>query len=158
VKYSLSEEAQLIWGAKSETITRATLYHYPVLPSVYESAREKLAVDVNPFSHDTGLKYDVAKATDQSIVVPRLVRAACGENHVALQDAWKAVIDAGMPEEALRELTQPPFDEARFAEYAKQLAALDSDEARVIVAEWSKLFAEKCAKALSIAKQKSARQ
>lgn len=151
VRFLLSEPGQVLFGVSAENRRSygATLYHYPIDPQMYEKYADKLAMRENPIKTDFGLKLDFGKLGQQDGIVKPLVAAACGENHVLLQRAWKAVIDAGMPAAAVAELTRPPFDEATALELGRKLQAADRDEAEKMIAEWSADFRARYERVLS---------
>jgi hypothetical protein len=103
----------------------------------------------NPMKMDFGLKLDVDKTRQQDSIVKPLVTAACGENHVLLQRAWKAVIDAGMPAEAVAVLTKPPFNERTAFELGAKYEAADREVADKMLADWSADFRSRYEKVLS---------
>lgn len=141
VKFCLSEKAQMLWGAK--VADKTPLFHYPILPSVYESSAVDLAVKDNPFKVEFGLKYDVERGIRQANVLTPMIQAATGDNHVLLQRAWQAVVAAGSPEDALAELTAPPLGEDdAFAWGATYVDADEAEQAR-LRAELAAGFAER---------------
>ncbi|MCK4340757.1 MAG: extracellular solute-binding protein [Phycisphaerae bacterium] len=156
VRYVLSEEGQALWGVIREH--RApygeTLYHYPIAPSVYEKYADHLAVAQNPLQVEFGLQVDPDQTTRWGSLLKPLVRAVCDEgNHVRLQQAWRAVIDAHLPPEALAELTAPPFDEQATPELSARFQAADTPELRQQVDEWTALFSRKYAQILEMSKR-----
>lgn len=150
VRYCLSDEGQLLWCSPTNIGgSEFRLYHYPINPAVYTKHADKLEVDRNPFETQYGIQYDVEKAAGYASVVTPMVQAACGENHVLLQRAWRALIDAGMPADALKELTAPPVDDATALKLSGEFeSAADGGDA--VRAEWSKAFAEKYRKVLAM--------
>ena len=86
------------------------------------------------------------------MAVAPLVAAACGgENHLLLQLVWAAVIQAGMPADALAELTAPPCDEQAAYEVGQAFAA-DPGQDLPQVAEWNTQFREKYQRVLEMLK------
>jgi ABC-type Fe3+ transport system substrate-binding protein len=148
VRFCLSEPAQRLWGGR--TPGEATLFHYPIDPAIYTKYAGELSVAEDPFQTDFGVRYDLDRAGQHARIVPALVSAACRGNHVRLQQAWQAVIEAGLPAAALRELTEPICDEATAIEWGQRLAAADSDESARLQAGWSKAFAEKYDRVLKL--------
>lgn len=151
VRFLLSDDGQMLWGIRPAEGQGTPLYHYPVNPLIYTKLGVDCALPENPFKTDFGLKYDLQKAVQQTRILPPLVHAACGDNHVALQKAWKAVIDAGLPPAAVTELIAPPFDEQTAFELGQEYAAAAPAEAKKMLAEWSATFAAKYRKALELA-------
>jgi len=142
LRYCLSESGQVVWSVKSSARSSngPTLYHYPLSPQVYADYAEDLSVAENPLETDFGLHIDLDQAKQQSAILVPLVQAACGENHVLLQRTWKAVIEAGLPAEALGALIAPPFDEATAYQLGEKYQAADSLQARAMKKEWSAMF------------------
>ncbi len=148
IRYVLSEEGQALWGVHREHRSPhgTTLYHYPILPAVYEKQADHLAVDHNPVAEPFGMEVDPERTAQLGHLVKALVDAACGaENHIRLQQLWRRIIDAGMPAEALAALTAPPFDAVQALEHSETVADLDSPEAQALIAEWRQAFADKYA-------------
>ncbi len=155
VRYLMSEEGLALWAVTQDNrrVPGETLYHYPIDPKIYEKHADHLSVKLNPFTTKLGLTMDPETTAGQRLLLNALLPAAAGDNHVALQQAWCAVIDAGMPEDALAELTSPLFDEATAMEVAEELAGAAPDEIAALQAEWAQRFAQKYAKALEMAQQ-----
>ena len=140
VRYVLSEEGQSLWAVRrdSGTTSGATLYHYPILPAVYEKYADRLAMPRNPLREDFGMKLDAESAAWHGALLGPVVQAACRNgNHVRLQQAWRAVIDAGLPAESLTKLTAPPLDEAGAREAATRLQKGAAGDADGLLAEWT---------------------
>ena len=154
LRYCLSSEGQQVWGAKAEEGSNFghTLYHYPIDPRIYESTGDKLAVPQNPFQSDFGVRVQVDKSQQQLDILVPLVRAACGENHVLLQQAWEAVVNSGMKPAALAELTAPPFDEETAYKLGAQYRTATPEDAQKLLNEWSAAFRARYARAIEKAK------
>jgi ABC-type Fe3+ transport system substrate-binding protein len=155
VHFCLSEEGQALWGVAAEhrSTYGETLYHYPLDPRVYETYAGKLAVSENPLQTDFGLQVDLERARRQVAILTPLVRAACGENHVPLQQAWAAVAEAGMPAAALAELTSLPFDEDTAYELGQKYEQAAPEQARQMLAEWSQMFRAKYERVRELVKE-----
>ena len=117
---------------------------------MYEKFAGRLAVSDNPFQHTTDFKIDMGLEQKQARIIGPLLLAACGEsdNHILLQRAWKAVIDAGLPADALAELTRPPFDEE--TAYDLGLKYETSDESYGLAVDWASAFRKKYEKVLQM--------
>lgn len=141
VRYVLSEEGQALWGVTSENrpTPAPTLYHYPILPAVYEKYAGKLSVSENPLTTDFGLRLDAGGAKYQALVAP-LAQAVTGENHILLQNVWGAAIQAGLPPASVTELAAPLVEEAVAAERAAKLVGASPDEIRKLGTEWAASF------------------
>lgn len=140
VRFCLSEVGQQLWAVTPES--GDPLFHYPVLPSIYEKFADSLAISENPIASDPGIRFDLEAAARHAALLPPLVAAICRDHHVDLQQTWAAVVAAGMPPAALAELTGAPFNEAAARELADRLrndpAAADS-----LAANWSREFAQR---------------
>ena len=154
VRFCLSEEAQVLWGVKAEARQGFgdTLYHYPILPKIYEAYAGKLAVTENPFTKQPDMTLDLDLAARQAQIVAPLLRDACRENHVLLQQCWKRLVEAGLPEAPLAELTAPPFADERAAYEAGARYAAGGAAADALSAEWAGLFRARYEKVLSTLK------
>jgi iron(III) transport system substrate-binding protein len=150
LEYCLSDEGQKLWGFRAEARQgyRDTLYRYPVRPAIYEKYGDELALHDNPLTEKTDFKLDVPAAQEQSQILAPLLLAACGDNHILLQECWKRIIDAGLPAEAVAELTRVPFDEKTAYELGETITA-GGPEAEALQKEWSAAFRAKYEKILS---------
>ncbi len=144
VRFCFSEKGQLLWCARADALEYSsdTLYHYPIDPTVYEKFADKLAVKENPFETDFGLHLDLAKAEAQAGALLVLVEAATGKNHIALQNTWMKIIDAGMNPEQVQMLCAPPLPEEQMLDLGRQYLAADQNAAAAMVEEWSAKFSE----------------
>ncbi len=152
VRFCLSEEGQKLWGATvPEGSQRFPLYHYPIDPKLYHKP-EQLSVPENPYETSFGIRYDLERAMLQAPALTTLVGAACGENHVLLQQAWEAVIRAGLPGEALTELCTPPLSEAEALDLGRVLrSATDQSVANQSRSDLATRFAAKFRKVIELA-------
>jgi ABC-type Fe3+ transport system substrate-binding protein len=147
--YSFSEEGQSLWalrgglaGAGEDWDTgaiRQTLFRYPIMPSVYERFGDDLAVQGNPFRLQSDFKLDMDLEAKQAKIIAPLLVAACGENHVLLQQVWAKIIERGAPNLATKQLTLPPFDEQTAYELGARYAQ-GGEEAESLAKEWSAMF------------------
>jgi ABC-type Fe3+ transport system substrate-binding protein len=158
LRFCLSERGQVLWSVRagqgdqgqegSDWEARPALFRYPVAPQMYEKYASKLAVADNPFTQASGFTVDMALEQKQAKVIGPLLLAACGENHILLQRAWKAVIDSDMPDAALAELTRPLFDEQKAYEFGARYES--SDEAYGLAVDWAAAFRAKYEKVLQL--------
>jgi hypothetical protein len=152
VRYVLSDEGQELWGVRQDR-RRAyapTLYIYPIQPSMYQERMADLALPENPIESQFGQRVDLAKSRRQTKAITAFVEAACGANHLLLQRAWEAIIKAGMPTDALAELTAPIFDEDTAYEMGERYAQADPLEAAQLMEEWSAAFKAKYERVLKM--------
>jgi len=152
VRFCLSREGQVLWSVpQADRATYGnTLYHYPIVPEIYQEYADRLSVPENPYEADFGLRLDLAESRWRLALLDPLVAAATGENHVQLQRAWRAAIEAGLPPAAVAELTSPPFDETRARELAAQLETADPAAAARLQTEWAAAFAAKYQRVLDM--------
>ena len=158
VRYCLSEEGQVLWSVRDTPVDETKgiagwqspgdiLYRYPVVPAIYDQYADRLSVAGNPFKRQSDFRVDMALEQKQARIIAPLLLAACGENHVLLQRAWQAVIDAGLPAEALAELTRPPFDESTAYELGTRHEQ-GGAQADQLAKEWSAAFRTRYRKVL----------
>jgi len=150
VRFCLSEPGQALWGVRAEARGgyRDTLYRHPVLPGVYEKYTGKMAVAENPLAMKSEFALDMVQVEKQWDIVAPLLWAAAGENGILLQNCWKRLIDAGLPPEAVAELTRPPFREDEAYALGLKVAA-GGPEADALLADWTRQFRERYEKVLA---------
>jgi len=163
VRFCLSEPGQALWSlkAKQEPGSNAAgvdsgafgspLYRFPVVPAIYEKYGDQLSVKGNPYERKSDFVVDMELEQRQATVVPAMLLAACGPNHILLQKAWKSVIDAGMPADALSELTKPIIDEQTAYQLGKEYQK-GGDTAYHLAADWTAQFRAKYEKVLAMTK------
>ncbi len=144
VRFCVGPEGQRLWGLSAEhSPAKVALYHYPIDPRTYELEAGKLCVRANPLSSNFGMNFDLNLAAQRSAVLAPLVRAACGDNHVLLQQAWAAVIASGSRADLLAELTAPLLSEAEAQEAASRLSSATPEQTAELESEWSRRYAER---------------
>lgn len=113
--YLLSVEAQRLWylppGVPGGPVENS-LERLPVRPDIYRDHRHQSRIQVNPFELKQSFRYDSRIAARRRTLVRALFGAMFIDPHPELKKAWKAVIDAGLPPEAVLELGRPPVTEA----------------------------------------------
>jgi hypothetical protein len=143
VRFTLSEAGQRLWclpiGAPGGP-RKFGLGRLPVRPALYAAAPAEIA-GADPFKLEGAARYDFRKASRRSRALEQLLGAAVIDAHEELQAAWRALIAAGLPPEALAEFGRPPCSEEEFAAVADRLwndrAARDSQR-NAQVAEWGR--------------------
>lgn len=156
VRFVLSEAGQKLWsGQPDKAEDRKPLYHYALDPAVYQLPADQRCVAENPLQSDFGVRYDLEKARQYETVLVPLVQAACGENHVLLQQVWQALIAAKLPAGPLAELTRPPIDEAAAMEMSQKYHNATADEQRAMRKLWAEEFAARYRKVLAGLKPQS---
>ena len=146
VRFVLSEDGQALWALRSsEILTDSdTLFHYPILPSIYEDRAEDLAVKINPLKNPFGQEIDSTLSQKQNEIIGPLVEAATsGENHIKLQTLWQKLIDKNMPAEASAELFKPVFSEEEAYQKGLEFKNASRFETPQIMQQWIKLYADK---------------
>ena len=115
VHFVLSRRGQLLWmrpkGAQGGP-KRFLLARMSVRPDLYGSGLGRSAVHINPFRWKVVSFYDSVRASRRWDLLNDLLGACLIDSHEQLQQAWRAVIAAGMPQDGLEELTRPPISEA----------------------------------------------
>jgi len=154
VRFCLSEDGQKLWGLEAQKRGGfgETLYHYPINPRIYEDFADQLVLKENPLKERFGVRIDPEQRAENAVALLPLVQAACGENHVLLQQAWDAVVQAGLPAAALSELTALPFPEQGLVEMGREYQAADPAAAAKMLSEWSATFKAKYEHALTLAR------
>jgi len=106
VKFCLTQEAQRLWflkpGTKGGPIERA-LHRSPIRRDVYvaETLADTTMPDAMPYEDKGNFTYDPALTGKVFNTLRQLVKVMCIDSHEELKEAWNAIIDAGMPEDAL---------------------------------------------------------
>ncbi|WP_411825910.1 ABC transporter substrate-binding protein [Luteolibacter sp. AS25] len=106
VKFCLSKEAQGLWflkpGVEGGPLERS-LYRAPVRRDLYvaEMLSKATMPEMRPFTDPGNFTYDPALTGKAFNTLRKLVKVMCIDSHHELQEAWQAMIDAGMPAEAI---------------------------------------------------------
>lgn len=113
--FLLSEEGQLLWylpvGAKDGPINHA-LERLVIRPDLYAKRGAESRIRQNPFTLQQKFQYDARLAGNRRGVVRALFGALMIDPHPELKQAWKRLIERGLPEAALAEFGKPPISEA----------------------------------------------
>ncbi len=139
IRFVLSEQGQRLWvtnrgspgGPKAFQLGRFTVW-----PALYAALGDDAAVPLNPFKMESSLRYDSAKGSRRWRLVNDLIGAAIIDSHKELAGAWKAIIEAGLPEEAVAKLIEPPMTEPEALELADAVMA-DSERRNVLIVKWT---------------------
>jgi len=144
VEFVLSPEGQQLWALPADAPggPPEALYRYPIRPDIYQKYAGKLVVEGNPFAGGSEFHLDATADAKYAKLLPALLTAACGRNHLLLQKAWGAGLAEGANSPKLALLRKPPFDQAEAFKYADELAK-NPQRARELGAEWSRLFRQK---------------
>ena len=144
VRFCLSAPGQMLWGARRSG-DAPPLFHYPILPEVYEKHAAELTLPENPLKDSLGLELDFERGLRQLAALRVLIAAATGDNHITLQQTWEAVSTANSPA-ALAEFVRPPLTEAAAIELADSLAAAPPEQAGRMRADLAGRIAEQLEK------------
>lgn len=108
IEFVLSPDGQKLWnyrpGAPGGPV-RAALRRPPIRKDFYtaENIQYMTDGDVNPYELSKGFTYE-GKWTGSAFNALRFaIRCACVDTHIEQREAWRAIIDAGMPTDALAE-------------------------------------------------------
>jgi ABC-type Fe3+ transport system substrate-binding protein len=151
VQFCLSDAGQAAWGYKAEHRGGRgnTLFRYPIHPAIYTEHQAELSVTDNPYESASIVPLVAELERQRSRIVGPLLLAACGDNHIRLQQCWRQVIDAGMPQAALDELLKPVMSESEAYKLGDQYHA-DRDAAVALFQDWAERFRQKYARVESL--------
>jgi iron(III) transport system substrate-binding protein len=106
VKFCLTKDAQRLWFQKPGTEggpQERALHRSPIRRDMYDS--EILAMTtmsgINPYEDEGNFTYDRELTGKVFNTMRVLVKVMCIDSHDEMKSAWDAIIDAGMPENAL---------------------------------------------------------
>lgn len=107
IRFALSDRGQrLLYREAGEGKQKRTLYRMPVVESHYGTSGLE-----NPYASGSEFTYNSKAGGRRWGVVNDLIGVALVDAHGPLSRAWKAVIDAGCPEDLVQALTAPLVDE-----------------------------------------------
>ena len=106
IEFCLGEEGQKLWSLRADALEDCydTLYRYPIRPAMYATYASELAVREDPFSTPNSVVVDVSLQQKRNLIVSALLKAACGDNHVLLQQCWGLAKDGGKTDELVKPL------------------------------------------------------
>jgi hypothetical protein len=139
VSFVLSETGQKLWylpPGVPDGPREFALGRLPVWKDAYQANRA--LAQTNPFEIEGLGNYDFAKTGHRWPVLDALLGAAILDPHDRLQQAWSALIGAGMPEDGLSALGEPPCGEQEFMELAACWRNMKVSERNRIAAEWGR--------------------
>jgi hypothetical protein len=117
VEYVLTPDGQrLLFQPKGVNGQMAAVYRMPVRSALYGEAH---APAVNPYQYHSGFQYDEALGNRRWSVVNDLIGVWLIDAHTDLAQAWKSVIAAGCPSNAVQQLCAPPLAGAQVEALAK---------------------------------------
>ncbi len=106
VKFCLTEEAQRLWfqkpGTRGGPMDRA-LHRTPIRMDMYGDEILDLTTmpGINPYEDEGNFTYDPELTGKVFNTLRQLVRVMCIDSHEEMKSAWKAMVAAGMPPEAV---------------------------------------------------------
>lgn len=106
VEFCLTPEAQQLWFLKPGTahgpLARA-LHRMPIRKDLYtpEILDHSTMPDAHPYTDDGNFTYRPELTAKAFNTIRQLVKIMCIDSHEEMKSAWKAMIDAGMPQEAI---------------------------------------------------------
>ena len=121
IRFTMGERGQKLWmlakgqpgGPREFNLNRMS-----VLPHLYGTMTGVRAVQINPFEWKSDLDYDSTLGGSRWPVLNDLVGSLVIELLGDLRTAWSAIIAAGMPDRAVKELTTSPVTEAEVLKLA----------------------------------------
>ena len=149
IEFVLSERGQALFclpiGVPNGPVEHA-LYRQPIRRDLYEKYAGKMLPQlVHPFVQTQPLVYDVEAADIRmGLLLGPLMKAAVLDSREQLVQAWKAILDAGLPEALVNEFVALPDDLAdrqTALETARGLASHEQREAAT--SAWQRYFRDK---------------
>lgn len=106
VGFCLSKDAQRLWFQKPGTEggpRERALHRSPIRTDIYTAETMALTTmpGVNPYKDEGNFTYDPALTGKVFNTLRQLVKVMCIDSHEEMKEAWKAIIAAGMPADAL---------------------------------------------------------
>jgi len=155
LRFVLSEEAQRLWMLRKGTPggpQEFELLRMPVLPAMYEKYKDQSSVKLNPFQWGEAFDYDSEKGARRYGILNDFLGAMVIDTHDELKAAWKAVIEAGAPEELVKELARAPLSEAELLHLAESTWS-DQRVRNETIARWVQFALDKYARVKKHAQQ-----
>lgn len=155
VEFVLSPEGQALWALPPgvpDGPAEHALYRQPIRPDVYERFEGRMLEELaDPFAEEQAFRLDTElQGARISHVLGPLMQAAAIDNDQRLREAWKVVIDRGMPEDLVAEFARLPDNlatrEALLTTAARLAEAKAANDARAldeITTGWRNFFREK---------------
>jgi ABC-type Fe3+ transport system substrate-binding protein len=156
IAFVLSPAGQKLWvlpaGAEGGPVQHA-LFRLPVRADIFATLPADLPVK-DPYKEAAAGVFrpvDDAKQRSRNVLISELIGVGFVDQHKALRDAWKALIDGGMKSAALEEWKKLPFSEQDAVGLARKLEAGGLDAKRLI-REWSRFYEQKYEQVRSLSK------
>lgn len=156
IEFTLSDAGQQLWVLPPGTPggpARHNLYRTSVRPDLF--GRFRSSVPSDRFFDYTRAKpmesFNPELHSARLLLVSELMGAAIVDQHEDLVRAWKALVAANFPDEAMAEWRRMPVPEGKTGEVASTLNA-GGRATRDLVREWRSFYREKYAKVRELAK------
>lgn len=134
VEFCLTREAQRLWflkpGMPGGPMERA-LHRTPIRRDMYEDETMAMTTmaEIRPYTDAGNFTYDRVLTGKTFNTLRQLVKVMCIDSHEEMKEAWKEIIAAGMPEEALKVFQD--VSRVGYEELGGGDAGLDSKDPRV---------------------------
>lgn len=147
IAFTLSDAGQQLWVLPPETSggpLKHNLYRTSVRPDLFE--RFRVSIPADRFFDYTQAKpmekFDPSLHSARLLLVSELMGAAIVDQHDDLVRAWRALIAAGFPEDAMAEWRRMPVSEEKTGEVAAKLNE-GGRTTRDLVRDWRRFYREK---------------
>ena len=136
--YVVGEPGQRIWAFKLGAPggpAKTQLTRFTVMPDLYETNSDNIAVDINPFEWNVTFLYNDQVGSARYDLINDMIGSMIIDSHRELAPAWAALRERGVPEQGLFTLAYPPISE----EQAEQLAPRWRDQGlrNQMISEWT---------------------
>jgi ABC-type Fe3+ transport system substrate-binding protein len=122
IRFVMSVAGQKLWlmakGADGGP-QQYQLNRFSVMPSLYETDQQNMAVKLNPFSWQSDFAFDAKKGSDRWAIVNDLIGALIIDQKQLLNQAWKTALADGLTESEWRRLAAMPVSEKEAMELAR---------------------------------------
>jgi ABC-type Fe3+ transport system substrate-binding protein len=122
IRFVMSVPGQKLWFMAKGTEggpQKYQLNRFSVMPSLYETAKKRTAIKLNPFSLQSDFAFDARKGAERWAVVNDLIGALIIDQKQLLDQAWKTALATGLTEEEWRRLAAMPVSEQEALDLAK---------------------------------------
>ena len=122
IRFVMSEPGQRLWMLRvgeSDGPVKYELAKFSVMPKVYDLVEGRTSVDVDPFAWPAGFRYDPELGSLRWKMVSDLVRVLVIEPHDDLTRVWKAAVESGNADAALKTLAGMPLTEDEATELCR---------------------------------------
>ncbi len=122
LRFAMSEAGQKLWMWRVGSTggpQKYQLNRFSVLPQLYDFSTQDTAVQLNPFSWQSGFVYDAKLGAARWAIVNDLIGALVIDQKDALTRAWEAALERGLTEQEWQRLAAMPVTEAEALELAK---------------------------------------